>query len=255
MSGVRGVRGVRGGRDGARHAGATHGVGRLARALAAVVLVAGLSIAQAGPAGAPGAVAAAGLPGATAVTGVTAPGPWTTVQADYDLGRAELSVLGADGRPHRLPTRLVGEITVPVGATGPLPVVILLHGAHQSCAEGPDGMDSSDFPCLPGWEPVASYTGYRYLARLLASHGVIVASVDGRPMAPFDHTDRPFPDGATADTSTWMDLRARIVDEQLRRIVRAGSGESGTAVDFGLMLVRRLAGEAVARDVAEAIMA
>ena len=78
----------------------------------------------------------------------------TVVTRGYDLGRAQLSVLGADGRPHRLPTRLVGEISIRAGATGRLPVVVILHGAHQSCAEGPGGTVSSDYPCLPGWEPV-----------------------------------------------------------------------------------------------------
>ena len=213
---------------------ARHGlVARAVRVLAAVGLAAGLALAPIGAAGVPAETSAASAP-------TTAPGPWRTVQSDYDLGRTDLSVLGADGRPHSLPTRLVGEITVPVGTTGPLPVVIILHGAHQSCEEGPDGTQSSDFPCLPGWEPVVSYTGYRYLARLLASHGVIVASVDGRPVSPFDHTDRPFPDGAPADVPSWMDLRARIVDAQVRRLVRAGAGATGPAVDFGVALAGRV---------------
>jgi len=213
---------------------AGHGrAGRACRMLAAVGLAASLVLAPMGAAGIPTTASAASAP-------TTAPGPWRTAQSDYDLGRADLSVLGADGRPHRLPTRLVGEITVPVGATGRLPLVVILHGAHQSCAEGPDGMGSSDYPCPPGWESVASYTGYRYLARLLASHGVIVASVDGRPVAPFDHTDRRFPDGAAADDPSWMDLRARIVDAQARRLVRAGAGETGPAVDFGVALAGRV---------------
>jgi hypothetical protein len=207
--------------------------GRAVSLLAALGLAAGLALAPVGAAGAPATASAASVP-------AVAPGPWRTVQVDYDLGRADLSVLGADGRPHRLPTRLVGEITVPVGATGRLPVVVILHGAHESCVEGPDGSRSSDFPCPPGWEPVASHTGYRYLARLLASHGVIVASVDGRPVAPFDHTDRPFPDGAAADLPTWMDLRARIVDAQVRRLVRAGAGATGPDVDFGVALAGRV---------------
>ena len=69
--------------------------------------------------------------------------------------------------------------------------------------------------------------------------------MDGRPVAPYDHTERPFPDGAEAGVSTWMDLRARIVDAHLRRIVRAGAGETGPGVDFGV----RLAGRVDATDV------
>jgi dienelactone hydrolase len=200
----------------------------LAWALIATSLPAGAASAHVSPEA--GAVAAPG--GAAA--------PSTVVRRDYDLGRADLSVLGADGRPHRLPARLVGEITVPRAATGRLPVVVLLHGAHAACAGGPYDGGSAEFPCLPGWEPVESYTGYRYLADRLAGEGFLVISVDGRPVAPFDHTARPFPDGADAGTSTWMDLRARIVDAQLRRLVRAGLGETGDAVDFGVPLAGRV---------------
>ena len=186
------------------------------------------------------ALLATALPAAAAPDVSSAAAPSTVIRHDYDLGRADLSVLGADGRPHRLPASLVGEVTVPRAATGRLPIVVLLHGAHAACAGGPYGGGSSDFPCLPGWEPVESYTGYRYLADRLAGEGFLVISVDGRPVAPFDHTARLFPDGAEADTATWMDLRARIVDAQLRRLVRAGLGETGDAVDFGVPLAGRV---------------
>ena len=207
------------------------GWARSASALVALVLALGLigGYAPSPTDAAPGSGAALAL------------GPYRYVERSYDLGRVDLSVLGADGRTHRLPTRLVGEITAPVGLAGPLPVVLFLHGAHQSCAEGPYGLISSDFPCPPGWEPVESYPGYRYVARVLASRGYLVVSVDGRPVAPFDHTDRPFPDGAAAGVGTWMDLRARIVDAHLRRLVRASAGESGPGVDFaGIALTGRV---------------
>ena len=195
-------------------------------------------LATAAPAGATAGGPAAGR-AAPISSGVVAAS--TTIERRaYDLGRAELSVLAADGRPHVLPTRLVGELTAPRGTAGRLPVVVLLHGAHAACAGGPYGGEGAEFPCLPGWEPVESYTGYRYLADRLAREGFLVISVDGRPVAPFDHTSRPFPDGAEADTATWMDLRARIVDAQLRRLARAGAGETGDAVDFGLPLAGRV---------------
>jgi hypothetical protein len=97
---------------------AGHGrAGRACRMLAAVGLAASLVLAPMGAAGIPTTASAASAP-------TTAPGPWRTAQSDYDLGRADLSVLGADGRPHRLPTRLVGEITVGVpGQTGPAQAV------------------------------------------------------------------------------------------------------------------------------------
>jgi dienelactone hydrolase len=217
--------------------------GRAAFAALAIAAALASALAPAGPAAAaPAATGRDGMasrdpagPAATTAAAIT-----TVVTRGYDLGRAQLSVLGADGRPHRLPTRLVGEITVRTGTSGRSPVVVILHGAHQSCAEGPDGTVSSDFPCLPGWEPVESYTGYRYLAERLAREGFLVVSVDGRPVAPYDHTNRPFPDGAEAGVSTWMDLRALIVDTHLRRLVRAGHGEIGPAVDFGVRLAGRV---------------
>lgn len=208
-------------------------------ALATILLPGGILPAAATAAAAPPSLAtASAAPVAAPVA--AAPVAAAVVTHGYDLGRAQLSVLGTDGRPHRLPTRLVGEISLPAGTTGRLPVVVILHGAHQSCAEGPDGTVSSDFPCLPGWEPVASYTGYRYLAERLAREGFLVVSVDGRPVAPFDHTERPFPDGAEANASTWMDLRARIVDAHLRALIRAGSGAAGPDVDFGVRLAGRV---------------
>ncbi len=230
------------GRPGTRERSRT-GARSRALPLAAAILVALVVAGTGAPAG---AYAVATL-GPRAAGGGRGAGPavGAIVTRGYDLGRVPLSVLGADGRPHRLPTRLVGEITLRAGSRGPLPVVVILHGAHQSCAEGPDGMSSSDFPCLPGWEPVESHTGYRYLAERLAGDGFLVVSVDGRPVAPFDHTARPFPDGAEAGVSTWMDLRARIVDAHVRRLVRAGAGETGPGVDFGV----RLAGRVDAADV------
>jgi dienelactone hydrolase len=213
-------------------------------AAAAIALAATLLTGLAPAAASASAAAPAGSAQGTALSW-TAAGAAAVVTRSYDLGRVQLSVLGADGRPHRLPTRLVGEISIRAGAAGRLPVVVILHGAHQSCAEGPEGTVSSDYPCLPGWEPVESYTGYRYLAERLAREGFVVVSVDGRPVAPYDHTERPFPDGAEAGVSTWMDLRARIVDAHLRRLVRAGAGEAGPGVDFGV----RLSGRVDAGDV------
>ena len=49
-----------------------------------------------------------------------------------------------------------------------------------------------------------------------------------------------FPDGEPFTPRTWMDLRSKIVDAQLRRLVRAGTGETGEAVDFGVSLAGRV---------------
>ena len=231
------TRGVPGAAVHGRRAPGRRGVAAMALAATLLAGLAPAPASAAAPAGGAQGPWASG-PGPTVPWAATA--ATTVVTRGYDLGRVQLSVLGADGRPHRLPTRLVGEISIRAGAVGRLPVVVILHGAHQSCAEGPGGTVSSDYPCLPGWEPVESHTGFRYLAERLAREGFLVISVDGRPVAPYDHTERLFPDGAEAGVSTWMDLRARIVDAHLRRLVRADAGEAGPGVDFGVRLARRV---------------
>lgn len=182
-------------------------------------------------------VAALLLPGSAAAV---EQGPYRTVQRGYDLGRETLRVAGSDWRLHPLPTRLAGEITAPVGAPGRRPVVVFLHGAHQSC-EIPGGhFPTQDWPCRPGFQDVPSYRGYRYAAQVLASHGYVVISLDGNPVAPANSTAFTFPDGEPFTPRTWMDLRSKIVDAQLRRLVRAGAGETGEAVGFGVPLAGRV---------------
>ncbi|MCC6223452.1 MAG: hypothetical protein IT201_08185 [Thermoleophilia bacterium] len=177
------------------------------------------------------------LPGTAAAV---AEGPYRTVQRGYDLGRETLQVAGRDWRLHALPTRLAGEITAPVGAPGPRPVVVFLHGAHQSCEITGGFFPTQDWPCRPGFVDVPSYRGYRYAALVLASHGYVVVSLDGNPVAPANSTASTFPDGEPFTPRTWMDLRSKIVDAQLRRLVRAGAGETGAPVDFGVPLAGRV---------------
>ncbi len=177
------------------------------------------------------------LPGSAAAV---EQGPYRTVQRGYDLGRETLQVAGRDWRLHALPTRLAGEITAPVGASGRRPVVVFLHGAHQSCEIAGGFFPTQDWPCRPGFADVPSYRGYRYAAQVLASHGYVVISLDGNPVAPANSTATTFPDGEPFTPRTWMDLRSKIVDAQLRRLVRAGAGETGEAVDFGVSLAGRI---------------
>jgi hypothetical protein len=168
------------------------------------------------------------------------PGPYRTVRQSYDLGRETLLVQSREFRLHSLPTRLAGEITAPLGASGRRPVVVFLHGAHQSC-EIPDAfVATQDWPCRPGFFDVESFRGYRYVARLLASYGFVVVSLDGNPVAPADGGVLTFPDGAPFTSRTWMDLRAKIVDAHLRRLARAVGGDRGEGVSFGLPLRGRL---------------
>jgi hypothetical protein len=177
---------------------------------------------------------------APAARSTAEPGPYATAQRDYDLGRETLQIAAGDWRLHALPTRLGGEITVPVGAPGRRPVVVFLHGAHQSCEVIGGFFPTQDWPCRPGFVDVPSFRGYRYAAQLLASHGFVVVSFDGNPVAPANSGMITFPDGEPFTPRSFMDLRAKLVDAQLRRLARAGRGETGPAVDFRVALAGRL---------------
>ena len=154
-------------------------------------------------------------------------GPYRTTRQSYDLGRQTLLVEARRFSLHALPTRLAGEITVPVGARGRRPVVVFLHGAHQSCDIPDEFFPTQEWPCRPGFLDVESFEGYRYVTQLLASHGFVVISLDGNPVAPADGFVLTFPDGTQFTPRTWMDLRAKIVDTHLRRLARAMPASGG----------------------------
>jgi hypothetical protein len=175
-----------------------------------------------------------------AAAGSTAPGPYGTRERPYDLGRETLLLQAGGQRLHAFPTRLAGEITMPIGARGRRPVAVLLHGAHQSCELPGGSLPTQDWPCRPSFLDVESFTGYRYLARTLASWGFVVVSIDGNPVAPADGGVLTFPDGAQMTPETFMDMRAKVVDRQLGRLARANRGEQGAEVDFGYQLGHRL---------------
>ena len=74
---------------------------------------------------------------------------------------------------------VIGSVHYPTGlAGGPYPVIIFLHGRHESCYEisTPANTDGV-WPCPTGWTSITSYEGYDYLANQMASHGYIVISI------------------------------------------------------------------------------
>jgi hypothetical protein len=99
------------------------------------------------------------------------PGPYRTQRLRYTLPD-----LAIDGFP--APVEVVAEVTAPVGIVGPSPLVLFLHGRHSTCYRGgPGGEASGDWPCFPGWRPVPSHTGYRYITDVLASQGYVTVSI------------------------------------------------------------------------------
>lgn len=87
---------------------------------------------------------------------------------------------------------------------GPYPLVILLHGRHPSCyLSGGGGVYA--WPCGASQTPVPSYKGYDYLASLLASHGMIVASISANGINAADN-----------GTSTFgMEERSQLIQHHL----------------------------------------
>jgi hypothetical protein len=100
-----------------------------------------------------------------------AKGPLATTRAQYTLGDTALKV------PTGYQVEVTGEVTYPSTlGTKPRPLVILLHGRHNYCGRS-DGKTAYKWPCPAGYRRIPSEQGYRPLADLLASHGIVVVSV------------------------------------------------------------------------------
>ncbi|MFC6236437.1 hypothetical protein [Longivirga aurantiaca] len=107
---------------------------------------------------------------AEAVQALAAPGPYEVAAADYALD--DLAVEGLSS-----PLEVEAQVVGPVGATGPLPVVVLLHGYWASCWNPTTKDSSTAWPCPTGQEPIGNNRGFTYLQERLASHGFLTVSV------------------------------------------------------------------------------
>ena len=96
----------------------------------------------------------------------------------YRTRRLRYALEGLDWSEYVAPIEVVGEVTVPIGAPGARPLVLILHGRHSTCYQGgPDGEASLEWPCPAGWLPIPSHLGYRTTSDLLASQGYVVVSI------------------------------------------------------------------------------
>lgn len=107
---------------------------------------------------------------AAIVAAAVAPGPYAVEDAEY-----ELDDLTIPGLPR--PVEVWGHVVGPQGATGPLPLVVLLHGYNGSCWNPDTGDTTADWPCGQGFQPIPSLKGFEYLQQRLASQGYLTASV------------------------------------------------------------------------------
>jgi dienelactone hydrolase len=111
-------------------------------------------------------------------------GAHTVTTVEYDAGQT-LVTDPSDGLTY--PEELQGALYVPSGA-GPFPVVLLLHGRHDTCSYfvvetvGPP----QTCPDTPATQNIRSYRGYAYLGTNLASHGYLVMSAGANAVNSFD---------------------------------------------------------------------
>jgi len=110
-------------------------------------------------------------------------GPYAVTKTSYGSNGTSIS-LG------EIPTvEVLAEVHRPTNLTaGPFPLVILLHGRHATCYELSSGVEALAWPCNPSTQAsIPSYRGYDYVAQVLASHGMIVASISANGINAVDN--------------------------------------------------------------------
>ncbi len=85
------------------------------------------------------------------------------------------------------PMEVRGSVHYPADlASGPFPVIVLLHGRHETCYDSVTLASSSSWPCTGTRKPIVSYEGYDYAARTMASNGYIVISISANAINAID---------------------------------------------------------------------
>jgi len=114
------------------------------------------------------------------------PGAFPVTEHEYDSGPLSDGDVLQESHFKDVKTDVRGRIFLPVGK-GAFPLVVFLHGNHPTCGvptgEGNPRLDrGAEFTttglCPPGSIEVPSYRGYDESARLLASWGYVVASIN-----------------------------------------------------------------------------
>ena len=102
------------------------------------------------------------------------PGAFAVSVGNYNLG--DLAYL-CPSAPDSVEVR--GSVHYPtLLSSGPFPVIMLLHGRHETCYETANpGNTSQNWPCAANEQSITSFEGYDYFAQQMASHGYIVISI------------------------------------------------------------------------------
>ncbi len=105
-------------------------------------------------------------------------GPLAVTAQQWDFGSAAF-VPPQFGTPTSAnKVELTGEVYAPtdLSTSGPLPLVVIMHGNHVDEFNTSGGVGFA-WPIQPGFQALPNYLGYEYFARVLASHGYVVASI------------------------------------------------------------------------------
>lgn len=175
------------------------------------------------------------------------PGELETRTDDYDL--PSIRVAGM-----RQPVEVVGHVVEPVRRDASRPLVLLLHGRHESCYNPANRRVAVVWPCPRGMRPVPSHLGYDYLQQLLASQGYVTVSIAANGV---NGQDGELPDAGAAARSLlarahlnrwaeWVADGSRTAD--LSRVVlvghsRGGEGLARATLDIPLTAPYRVAGQ------------
>ncbi|MHA7833269.1 MAG: poly(ethylene terephthalate) hydrolase family protein [Algiphilus sp.] len=150
-------------------------------------------------------------------------GPYKTMARDYDFGRITVRDEITDAQYE---TDVRGYIRHPDNSDGPWPVLLFLHGRHQTCettiGQLPIPVPEDNCPNIVIIESAMSFRGYDYIATALASHGYAVLSIDANDINDNDSSPGNGDTGALA--------RAELVLKHLDSF-RTISQEGGQGFD------------------------
>ncbi len=157
------------------------------------------------------------------LAGMLALGQHDIAEADYALPAEQDPAFGTDAvSGETLVTQVAGRVYGPADRAGRVPLVFFMHGASLSCAYTPnderwshipsDSVDPVTGKCPEGTSEIESYRGFDTAARLLASHGYLVVSINtnrGLGFSDFDtrRTNRVIEDRATLLFKTFDSVR------------------------------------------------
>lgn len=160
-------------------------------------------------------------PAVAAVPDPADAGPLTTNRVDYQDG---VELVG-EPTGTKYPEDVRGSVHFPVGTSGPLPVILFLHGRHSTCSAMNVETLGSPCPGTPFTNSIDSYMGYDYIADNLASHGYVVMSVNANGTNTYD----------TSNLDSGANARSQILAFSLDRLAAWNEEAGPGAIDTTLI--------------------